>query len=454
MKFLGFEKVSFGLLLTGLILILSVRNGYAVPSFERQTGMSCTTCHTVFPELTPFGRNFKLDGYTFSTRSQSKGWQPPLAAMFKASLTELNDNDGILHNGIAPFDDAEDSERDKVNIPQEAAVYYAGKIVGHLGVFTHVIYDGLGNDLALDLTDFRYARTLALAGKHLTWGLTVNNAPTVQDVWNSTPVWGFPYAASDVAPTPAASTVIDGGLVQQVGGIGLYGYFADWIYMEASVYRNTHQGITRPLGAGTDPDTITDGAVPYWRAALQHVWGPHSVELGTYGLWAEIYPEGEDDGPTNEFTDTAVDAQYQFIAKRHLCSLQATWIHEKQDWDTSFDQGDTANQSDDLDTFRINATYYYRSDVGDIGGSVGYFSTTGDQDRLLYAPDPVDGSRNGKPDSKGFIVEADYLFREKYKLALQYTIYDEFNGSGNDYDGFGRDASDNNTFYALIWLMF
>ena len=43
------------------------------------------------------------------------------------------------------------------------------------------------------------------------------------------------------------------------------GYFADWIYMEASVYRNTHQGITRPLGAGTDPDTITDGAVPYWR---------------------------------------------------------------------------------------------------------------------------------------------------------------------------------------------
>ena len=450
----GFEKKALGLLFTGLILIVSVQDGYAVPSFERQTGMSCTTCHTVFPELTPFGRTFKLDGYTFSTRSQGERWCPPVAAMFKASWTELNDNDDILHDGIAPFDDAEDSERDKVNIPQEAAVYYAGKIVGHLGVFTHVIYDGLENDLALDLTDFRYARTLVLAGKHLTWGLTVNNAPTVQDVWNTIPVWGFPYAGSDVAPTPAASAVVDGGLEQQVGGIGLYGYWADLIYVEASVYRTTHEGITRPLGAGTDPDTISDGAVPYWRAALQHVCGPHSVELGTYGLWAEIYPEGEDDGPTNEFTDTAIDAQYQFIGERHLCSLQATWIHETQDWDTSFDQGDTANRSDDLDTFKINGAYYYRSDVGDIGGSVGYFATTGDRDSLLYAPDAVDGSRNGEPDSKGFIFEADYLFRKKYKLALQYTVYDEFNGSSSDYDGFGRDASDNNTFYALIWLMF
>ena len=73
---------------------------------------------------------------------------------------------------------------------------------------------------------------------------------------------------------------------------------------------------------------------------------------------------------------------------------------------------------------------------------------------LLYAPDRVDGSRNGEPDTKGFIIETDYLFREKYKLALQYTIYDEFNGSSHDYDGFGRDASDNNTFYGLIWLMF
>ena len=32
----------------------------AVPSFARQTGVSCEACHTSYPELTPFGRLFKL----------------------------------------------------------------------------------------------------------------------------------------------------------------------------------------------------------------------------------------------------------------------------------------------------------------------------------------------------------------------------------------------------------
>ena len=36
----------------------------ALPSFARQTGQPCGTCHTDFPGLTPFGRRFKLLGYT------------------------------------------------------------------------------------------------------------------------------------------------------------------------------------------------------------------------------------------------------------------------------------------------------------------------------------------------------------------------------------------------------
>jgi hypothetical protein len=36
----------------------------ALPSFARQTGQPCGTCHTDFPGLTPYGRKFKLLGYT------------------------------------------------------------------------------------------------------------------------------------------------------------------------------------------------------------------------------------------------------------------------------------------------------------------------------------------------------------------------------------------------------
>lgn len=45
-----------------------------------QTGQACSACHTAFPELTPFGRAFKLNGYTMGgglTFTQA----PPLAAM-------------------------------------------------------------------------------------------------------------------------------------------------------------------------------------------------------------------------------------------------------------------------------------------------------------------------------------------------------------------------------------
>src|SRR6185312_522544 len=36
----------------------------ALPSYARQTGQPCATCHTAFPELTPYGRRFKIGGYT------------------------------------------------------------------------------------------------------------------------------------------------------------------------------------------------------------------------------------------------------------------------------------------------------------------------------------------------------------------------------------------------------
>ncbi len=37
-----------------------------IPSFSRQTGLACSVCHTSFPQLTEFGRTFKLGGYTMT----------------------------------------------------------------------------------------------------------------------------------------------------------------------------------------------------------------------------------------------------------------------------------------------------------------------------------------------------------------------------------------------------
>src|ERR1700736_4326462 len=47
-----------------LVIGLTPRRAVSLPLYARQTGQSCATCHTAFLELTPFGRRFKLGGYT------------------------------------------------------------------------------------------------------------------------------------------------------------------------------------------------------------------------------------------------------------------------------------------------------------------------------------------------------------------------------------------------------
>src|SRR6202521_1154496 len=60
----------------------------AVPSFARQTGMPCSQCHTLSfgPALTAYGRQFKLNGYTFG-----EGEHPmPLAVMVQGGLSRTD----------------------------------------------------------------------------------------------------------------------------------------------------------------------------------------------------------------------------------------------------------------------------------------------------------------------------------------------------------------------------
>jgi hypothetical protein len=52
------------LVLAGFLLIGFAAPAKALPSYARQTGQPCGTCHTDFAGLTPYGRRFKIEGYT------------------------------------------------------------------------------------------------------------------------------------------------------------------------------------------------------------------------------------------------------------------------------------------------------------------------------------------------------------------------------------------------------
>jgi hypothetical protein len=128
--------------------------------------------------------------------------------------------------------------------------------------------------------------------------------------------------------------------------------------------------------------------------------------------------------------------------------MHGTYIHEDQNLAASVAAGTASGKSNSLDSLRFDAGYHH----GNWMGTLGYFSVTGSTDRTLYAPAPVDGSSNGKPDSRGFIAQVAYFPWLNTQFTLQYTGYNLFNGKSNDYDGSGRDATDNNSIFLVAWF--
>ena len=447
-------------------LVAISRPSAAVPSFARQTGMACAACHTVFPELTPFGREFKLNGYVIDNIKQITGISgenrqtlalnsiPPLSVMLQVAYT---------HTGAALPDSAGSGALAKdgeVLFPQQVSLFYAGKIADNLGAFMQLTYSGSADHFGFDNTDIRYARHFSLGSDTdpsphtLIVGMTVNNNPTVQDVWNTTPAWGFPYSGSSTAPTPMTSTRIDsgaGGIGQHAAGVGVYAWFDSSLYAEFSVYTAAITGGAHPLDSSQGQ--VVHGVSPYWRIAYERRWDRNSLEIGTYGIVAKQHPGNGTplQGPTDRYTDTAFDVQYQFIGEDHLFTVLSTYINERQKLYASVLDVLATNPSNTLKTFKGAAEYSYQRTIG---GSLGFFNTTGGTDALRYAPVPVVGSAANNPDSRGYTAEVNYLPYLNTKLQLQYVRYDKFNGSSNNYDGAGRRASDNNTLYLLGWINF
>src|SRR5215467_8793142 len=145
--------------------VLAAPAAYAVPSFARQTGMACEACHTVFPELTHFGRVFKANGYILSNVKQvqdvtgkkeellSLAQMVPLSIMAQMSYSQMKTSvpdlssvgaPGVAQNGTAGF-------------PQQLSLFYAGKIAPHFGGMIQLTYGNDSGTIGFDNTDLRFA---------------------------------------------------------------------------------------------------------------------------------------------------------------------------------------------------------------------------------------------------------------------------------------------------------
>jgi hypothetical protein len=485
----------------------------ALPSFARQTGQPCGTCHTDFPGLTPYGRKFKLLGYTTgggpyrtapfrefprfkkdpldsyvnaddaqsnarkksdlgkegqSTPGQSDTWVPPISMMAIVGYTHTQ----------APQDATGSPYKSNGNlVVAPVSVFYGGAVTEHIGAFAQLTWNNAPfgapdqadpyatRQVTWDNADIRYSNTAKLGNTNVIYGITANNNPTVQDLWNTTPAWAFPYNVSNIAASgPTSSTLIEGALAARVAGVGAYAWINDLLYLELTGYRAINFDSLLKLGPdpfqgpGVSPGKMV-GIAPYWRVAMEPHWGNHWLEFGAFGMSAQVNPFttvtdangfylNQTFQETDRYTDIGFDTQYQYQGPNYWITLRGTYIHEKQTLDASSLNFGT-NPTNTLDTFKALASFAYGND-NRVVLTGQYFNSQGTSDATLYASNP-----GFSPNSDGYILEVAYIpFISSQapvwpwanaRVGLQYTYYNKFNGDTVS-------AHDNNSLFAYIWF--
>ena len=399
------------------------------------------------PQLTAFGRQFKLNGYTLRA---ADAFTPPLSAMAVASFVHTAEDQ--------PEPPAPHYATNDNTTIDEVSLFLAGGIGDHFGGFGQVTYSGVDRAISWDNVDFRAVDKTNLLGSDVVLGLTLNNNPTIQDVWATLPGWGFPFTDSDLMPGPDAATLISDSLAQNVLGLGAYAWWDDHLYTEVTLYKSLSHDFLQKVGVDPGDTSSIDGVAPYLRLAYQKDYGVQNFEIGAFALFTDLFPgRDKSTGHTDGYTDVGFDASYQYQGTgEHIVTANARYTHESQSLDATQALGGALNRDLNLDEVNLNASYYYKNTYG---FSAGYFDITGKRDPLFYAD-----NRTFSPDSSGFVFQADATpfggenpllgTRVNVRVGLQYVAFTKFNGASSNFDGLGHSASDHNTVRLFIWTAF
>jgi len=429
---------AYGLGLISLLTLLLPMQAKAVPAFARQTGQNCVACHAggQFPELTPYGRMFKMTGYTIGERTI------PLSVMALASSSSIaNAPAGTAKSGTP--------------ILATASVFLAGKITDNFGAFTQITFDPYAVDNGdgsfsghsnADNIDIRFANHIVGDKQDWIYGVSLNNNPSLTDPWNSAAAW-MQYVP---VPSPTSSQFIDGtapypGFASggNIAGLNAYLYWNKTVYAEVGTYRTADRALSF-MTAGVNPRTQLSGSNnPYWRLALSHEWGPHNLMVGTSGMVAHVYDDPtdtSDPASVGRFRNTGIDAQYQYILDPHTVTAQLAYMRTEQTYSDAMSAGQlNPGLSDTNIVTRAKLGYTYQAKYG---GSLSLFNQTGST------------NIQSDPATRGATYEAFYIPVQNVRIGAQYTRYNKFLGASTNYDGAGRNASDNNSTFLYVWFAY
>ena len=260
-------------------------------------------------------------------------------------------------------------------VSQQVSGFIAGQLYGDLGSFIQITGDPVGGTVGLDASDVRYADTLKLFGKETIWGIDVNNTPTVEDPWNTTPSFGWPQISSTIAPAfGPPSTHIEDGYGQIVGGAGAYVFWNDMLYGALTFYKGLPVPVLQAFNAGNSTTDALSNVAPYWRLALEPHWGQHYLMVGSFGMYGQVTPGRQYGYGTDNFLDVGFDSQYQYDGDQYSVTVKLTDIMEWQRLNATYALGGSSNLSNTLNSFKANASFVWDHTYS-IG--FGYFNVAG-----------------------------------------------------------------------------
>lgn len=411
------QQLSNSIWVIGLVLItffVLSHTASAVPSFARQTGLACDTCHTVFPHLTPFGRDFKLHGYTYDyselikavreiTKQEAKEERgiPNLVvnkipmvsvrivSMFNEQVGGGNVPSGKTTAGQGFVSTPEGySDESIVQVVKASNIFIAGEVAPVIGTFLEFTgpNDTGSETFGVGFLDLALvAPPMTIHGHDFTFGVRATDsvaadepANTVGNFGLTTTLMGMSTHATLFDPYQA-SIIIGGEAYAMLGGFSHGG-----IYAALGIFHPTSSQTDTSYVTGNltgEPSTFTDGnltgaksvdeyfRLSFWLPSYKNIYS----EIGGFGYHGnENMGASPDDTLTNpnygdNYYNFGIDTQTQWIADKHLVELFAVYQfqHDSQFFDQDLFTGSFGNgESVTRQGFGIEADYYYRRTYG------------------------------------------------------------------------------------------
>ncbi|RMG45223.1 MAG: hypothetical protein D6719_00525 [Candidatus Dadabacteria bacterium] len=354
-----------------LATVIIPASSYAVPNFARKTGLACSSCHSSFPRLNAFGREFFRNGYVRTGETEP---------MFELSETAFLDKNlfGVLAK-MRPYD-KKDSGDSKIRAFHEIELFIAGSSGGVLGnnlSFFAEIEAEDETDFSLELAPFE-------AAYHFMPEFSIyfgNRSLADGDPFGTITNHGRVTRSKRVAFNQTFSSGNNPDAKKQ--GIAVKGTINDAFYYAARI--GTDNG--DPEGEGEE-----DFA---GRVAYIFPWCDHAFHIGGYYADGKQAVVGAAGGTTDvDFTRWIIDAMYD------TDDFTVIFAYQNADDDT------VAGGSETNTGWYAEGSYYYRKDGNPL------FVPTVRWDQYE--------TNDGNDDYSELTVQLAYYFKENIKAFVEY----------------------------------